>query len=128
MNRRGGRGIPSTATLASMKNVYSAQCQDDTGGWGTKQFSPDEKKRIGQALTCKLGVDKLAQRRGPGGSKVTYLEGWQATELANQVFGYNGWRSKIMSLHLDSLQKDGDKYVCCYSAIVRIQVRTTTGE
>jgi len=105
----------------TMQNVYRST-DLDASGWGTKAFSESEKKRIGEALTRKLGNDKLAQRRGPGGGRVTYLEGWQATELANEVFGYNGWSSRIMSLHQDSMECRQGRYVCCYSAVVRIQV------
>jgi hypothetical protein len=96
------------------------------GGGALAPFTLEEKKRIGEALTRKLGSDKLAQRQGPGGSKLTYLEGWRSTELANEVFGYNGWRCTILSLRLDSMEVKQDssakKYICCYSAVVRVTV------
>ena len=124
MSRHRPQARQAAVVAPNMHSIYTTTDCGDSGGWGDKMFAPEEKKRIGEALTQKLGNDKLSSRRGPGGSKVTYVEGWQATELANEVFGYDGWRSKIMSLHLDSMDRgQNGNYECCYSAVVRIQVR-----
>jgi DNA repair and recombination protein RAD52 len=46
-------------------------------------------------LTQKLGPEFLSQRPGPGGGpKLTYVEGWKVINLANEVFGFNGWSTK----------------------------------
>jgi hypothetical protein len=119
---------PSASAQQSAQPVYEYAAAGCSGCCGTvAPFTLEEKKRIGEALTRKLGSDKLAQRQGPGGSKVTYLEGWRSTELANEVFGYNGWRCTILSLRLDSMEvkqdsSNGKKYICCYSAVVRVTV------
>lgn len=41
-------------------------------------------------LKMKLEKDETASRPGPGGSALTYIEGWRAMNLANEVFGFNG--------------------------------------
>ena len=33
--------------------------------------------------------------------EVTYLEGWKSIELANKIFGYNGWSCSIVDLSPD---------------------------
>lgn len=46
-------------------------------------------------LNRKPGREYASQRSGGGGGKLTYMEGWRYTKLANEVFGYNGmtpWR------------------------------------
>lgn len=66
----------------------------------------------------KLGPEHLAQRQGAGGStsrlapvkislltlvigKLTYIEGWRVINLANEVFGFNGWSTEIKQLEVD---------------------------
>ena len=126
-HRRNAVGPPPLAMHAVFTANNCSSARGDAPSAASCTFTAVEKKRIGEALTRKLGNDKLAQRRGPGNSKVTYLEGWRSTELANEVFGFNGWRSKILSVHLDSMEVREDtygrKYVCCYSAVVRVTVR-----
>jgi recombination DNA repair RAD52 pathway protein len=35
------------------------------------------------------------------GSKLTYAEGWKIINLANEVFGFNGWSSSVLSITTD---------------------------
>lgn len=53
-------------------------------------------------LNQRLGPEYLSQRPGPGGGpKLTYIEGWKAVDLANEVFGFNGWSTSVTSLDID---------------------------
>jgi len=53
-------------------------------------------------LDKKLGPEYISQRPGPSGQgKLTYAEGWKIINLANEVFGFNGWSSSITSLAVD---------------------------
>ena len=53
-------------------------------------------------LNKKLGPEYISQRPGPSGQgKLTYAEGWKIINLANEVFGFNGWSSSITSLAVD---------------------------
>lgn len=56
---------------------------------------------MGHLLSKKLGPEYLSTRQGPGGSKLTYLEGWRAISLANEVFGFNGWSSSVRDISID---------------------------
>ena len=56
-------------------------------------------------LNQRLGPEYLSQRPGPGGGpKLKYIEGWKVVDLANEVFGFNGWSTSVTSLDID--------YVC----------------
>lgn len=35
------------------------------------------------------------------GPKLTYAEGWKIINLANEVFGFNGWSSSVLSITTD---------------------------
>jgi hypothetical protein len=52
-------------------------------------------------LNKTLGPDQIASRSGGGGAKLSYLEGWRAINIANDVFGYNGWYTEIKYLEAD---------------------------
>ena len=61
-------------------------------------------------LDKKLGPEFISQRPGPGGQgKLTYAEGWKIINLANEVFGFNGWSSSITSLAVDYVCTDFKK-------------------
>ncbi|KAF8586842.1 recombination protein Rad52, partial [Ramaria rubella] len=77
-------------------------------------------------LDQKLGPEYISQRPGPGGGpKLTYAEGWKIINLANEVFGFNGWSSSISSLTVDYLDPhdEGRRWNCGVSAIVRVTLR-----
>jgi hypothetical protein len=75
-------------------------------------------------LNMRLGPEFVSQRPGPSGGtffcpsalvklsligrstlligpKLTYAEGWKIINLANEVFGFNGWSSSIINLTVD---------------------------
>ena len=39
-------------------------------------------------------MEDVAKRRGPGGTTLTYIEGWKAFEMANDIF-VDGWSCQI---------------------------------
>lgn len=86
------------------------------------QWSEERVHQIQARLARKLGPEYITQRPGPGGSsKLCYIEGWKVVELANDVFGFNGWSTTVVSLTTDFLDvnKDGRVSVNC-TAIIRV--------
>lgn len=61
-------------------------------------------------LSKKLGPEYLTSRQGPGGGKLTYIEGWRVMNLANEVFGFNGWSTAVKDLSIDFVRFDR---LCC---------------
>ncbi|CEI94678.1 Putative DNA repair and recombination protein RAD52 [Rhizopus microsporus] len=63
-------------------------------------FTEEEIKLISEKLQRSLGPEFLTQRPGPSG-RLTYIEGKTAINLANEIFGFNGWTSEIKDTTVD---------------------------
>ena len=77
-------------------------------------------------LNQKLGPEYLSQRPGPGGGpKLTYIEGWKVINVANEVFGFNGWSSSVVNLTTDYMDcnEQNQRYNVGVTAIVRVTLR-----
>lgn len=77
-------------------------------------------------LNQKLGPEYISQRPGPGGGpKLTYAEGWKIINLANEVFGFNGWSSNVVSLTIDFIDfnEESRRYTVGTTAIMRVTLR-----
>ncbi|KAJ8081940.1 DNA repair protein rad52 [Marasmius tenuissimus] len=77
-------------------------------------------------LNQKLGPEYISTRPGPGGGpKLIYAEGWKVINLANEVFGFNGWSSSITSLTTDFIDTNEEtkRVNIGVTAIVRVTLR-----
>ncbi|KAK9346403.1 hypothetical protein V1522DRAFT_404316 [Lipomyces starkeyi] len=78
-------------------------------------------------LDRQLGPEYISSRPSPGGGTAYYLEGWKAINLANEVFGFNGWSSEIKSIHEDYVEvKDNGKIDVGISVVVRVTLKDGT--
>ncbi|WFD36597.1 DNA repair protein rad52 [Malassezia cuniculi] len=95
---------------------------------GLPMWSATRLATLQAKLNQRLGPEYLSQRPGPGGGvKLTYIEGWRVVDLANEVFGFNGWSTSIQRLDIDYLDvSDAGRCNCGVSAIVRITLRDGT--
>lgn len=93
------------------------------------QLAEDSTEKIAalQAkLNQKLGPEYISQRPGPGGGpKLTYAEGWKLINLANEIFGFNGWSSTLVSLSVDFIDcnEESKRYNVGVTAVVRVTLR-----
>ncbi|KAI5118012.1 hypothetical protein M0805_003449 [Coniferiporia weirii] len=77
-------------------------------------------------LDKKLGPEYISQRPGPGGGpKLTYAEGWKIINLANEVFGFNGWSSSVVNLNTDFIDYNEEtrRFTVGVSAVIRVTLR-----
>lgn len=81
---------------------------------------------IQQTLDKKLGSEFVVKRSGPGGSTISYIEGWKAIQLANEIFGYNGWNHSVVDITVDYVDMDGSRVSLGISATVRVSLRDGT--
>ena len=106
----------------------------DNAGFGTSMtdssFMPSEETArkiatLQAKLNKKLGPEYVSTRSGAGGAKLHYVEGWKMINLANEVFGFNGWSSSIVSMNTDFIDCDPQTGRCSagVSAIVRVTLR-----
>ncbi|KAJ3969093.1 hypothetical protein EV361DRAFT_922665 [Lentinula raphanica] len=77
-------------------------------------------------LNQQLGPEYISTRPGPGGGpKLVYAEGWKIINLANEVFGFNGWSSNLVSLTTDFIDYNEEtrRYSVGVTAIMRVTLR-----
>jgi DNA recombination protein Rad52 len=95
-------------------------------GFGAIAFTPDEVQHVKKELARNLGPEYISNRVGPGGSRVSYIEGQTAINLANDVFGFNGWSSSVVSITTDFLDEVDGKVSCGISCLVRVTLKDGT--
>lgn len=69
-----------------------------------------------------LGPEFVSQRQGPGGKKLTFLEGGTAIDLANRVFSHDGWTSEIRSEEREVEEQKGSPGTWVAVATTRVRV------
>ncbi|QDS76532.1 hypothetical protein FKW77_006064 [Venturia effusa] len=91
------------------------------------EYTAQEIAQLQSRLDKQLGPEYISSRQGPGGGKVHYLAAEKVINLANEVFGFNGWSSEIKDVTIDyvDIEKDGRITMGC-SIIVRITLRDGT--
>eukprot|EP00171_Calliarthron_tuberculosum_P013911 IDg13911t1 len=94
------------------------------GNFGENPFNGSETVAISEQLNVPLARGETCTRPGPGGARLTYIEGWKVIQQANMIFGFNGWSSKVISIDLRYLEETAAKrFNCCVCATVRITLR-----
>ena len=75
-----------------------------------------------------LGPEYISTRPGAGGGKVHYLAAEKVINLANEVFGFNGWSSSIQNVQIDFVDENpqNGKITLGLSTIVRVTLRDGT--
>ncbi|KAJ1950087.1 DNA repair protein rad52 [Linderina macrospora] len=91
-------------------------------------FLPYDASRIQHALSRKLGPEHISSRRGAGNMTLSYIEGWRAISIANEIFGFNGWRSNLFNMVVDFVDVDSQtgNVSIGLSCMVRITLRDGT--
>ena len=56
------------------------------------------------------------------GQKVAYIEGWKATQLANEIFGFNGWSHSVSNCSVDFVDYNNSRFYVGVSAIVSLNL------
>jgi DNA repair and recombination protein RAD52 len=70
------------------------------------RYTAQEIATLQAKLDQKLGPEYISDRPGAGGIKVHYLESWKCINLANEIFGFNGWSSSIQNIAVDYVWVD----------------------
>ncbi len=90
-------------------------------------FGDDERVHINHQLQQDLDRDHVSHRRAHSGS-LAYIEGFRAIELANAIFGFDGWSCEVKHMAEDfvTASQDGHKWSAGYSCTVRVTLRDGT--
>ncbi|KAG0340251.1 DNA repair protein rad52 [Podila horticola] len=90
-------------------------------------FSPEEKTQITGDLKKYLAPEFTSRRSGPGGHQLTYIEAWRVKNIANSLFGFDGWSSTISDVTVDFLDVSNDgKVSVAVSVITRVTLKDGT--
>jgi DNA repair and recombination protein RAD52 len=65
------------------------------------EYTAQEIATLSSRLDKQLGPEYISSRPGAGGQKVHYLAAEKCINLANEVFGFNGWSSAVRDLTVD---------------------------
>ncbi|KAL2268745.1 hypothetical protein VTJ83DRAFT_3591 [Remersonia thermophila] len=92
------------------------------------EFTAQEIAALQIQLDKQLGPEYLSSRSGPGGQRLQYISADKCINLANEVFGFNGWSSSIQYIHVDFEDVDPktEKVSLGVTVIVRVTLRDGT--
>lgn len=92
------------------------------------EFTAQEIATLQSRLDKQLGPEYISTRPGAGGGKVHYLAAEKVINLANEVFGFNGWSSSIQNVQVDFVDENAQngKITLGLSTIVRVTLRDGT--
>lgn len=91
------------------------------------QYSEQERHDIQRQLDKVLGPEYVSFRPGGAGLKVSYIEGWKVLNLANEIFGFNGWNSELISSQVDYFDVGaGGRISMGLAVVVRITLKDGT--
>lgn len=116
-----GTPIPSTPIFGSqVPPIYTPYVNEAMSEEAARRIATLQVK-----LDQKLGPEYISQRQGPrGGPKLTYAEGWKIINLANEVFGFNGWSSSLVNVTTDFVDRsESGRYNVGVTAVVRVTLR-----
>lgn len=91
-------------------------------------YTAQEIATLQSRLEKQLGPEYISTRAGPSGQKVHYITAEKCIQLANEVFGFNGWSSEIKDVSLDFLDEHPQtmRYNIGISVIIRVTLRDGT--
>ncbi|KAI5276324.1 hypothetical protein E4T47_00762 [Aureobasidium subglaciale] len=92
------------------------------------EYTAQEIATLQSRLDKQLGPEYISTRPGNGGGKVHYLAAEKVINLANEVFGFNGWSSAIRDVQIDFCDESPTtgKINLGLSTIVRVSLRDGT--
>ncbi|KAI9696999.1 MAG: DNA repair protein rad52 [Candelina mexicana] len=92
------------------------------------EYTAQEIATLQSRLEKQLGPEYISSRPGAAGQKVHYLAAEKCINLANEVFGFNGWSSAIQQVQIDFVDESQatGKITLGLSVIVRVSLRDGT--
>ncbi|OQE36211.1 hypothetical protein PENCOP_c012G00450 [Penicillium coprophilum] len=121
---RGGAGsimMPNATGTASANPFEEPQRR-------INEYTAQEIATLQARLDKKLGPEYISARPGAAGQKVHYLSADKCINLANEVFGFNGWSSSIQTIQIDFVEENQNtgKISLGLSVVIRVTLRDGT--
>ncbi|KAJ3107673.1 Cell death protease [Physocladia obscura] len=122
-----GSNIHSNNHNIHLRSAQPQIASAQTPPFGQRNFAGSERAHIAATLRKAVGPEFLAQRAGPGGSKLVYIPGNRVISLANDVFGFDGWSHSILGSEIDFCDTSRDGLISLgISTIVRVTLKDGT--
>lgn len=92
------------------------------------EYTASDIATLQSRLDRQLGPEYISTRPGAGGGKVHYLAAEKVINLANEVFGFNGWSSEVKKCDMDFVDEDPNtrRISLGLSVIMRVTLRDGT--
>ena len=92
------------------------------------EYTAQEIATLQSRLDKQLGPEYISSRPGAAGQKVHYLAAEKVINLANEIFGFNGWSSSIQNIQIDFVDENPEtrKISLGLSVIVRVTLKDGT--
>ncbi|BCR85137.1 RAD52 DNA repair protein RADC [Aspergillus chevalieri] len=92
------------------------------------EYTAKEIATLQARLDKKLGPEYISSRPGAAGQRVHYLSADKCINLANEVFGFNGWSSSIQNIQIDFVEESQHtgKISLGLSVIVKVTLKDGT--
>lgn len=83
-----------------------------------------DSSRVAECLKLRVDPEYVSSRQGAARQELYYLTGEVAINIANDIFGYDGWSDEIRSVtEVESVKGSDGKWTVSYSMVVRIVLR-----
>ncbi|PYH45171.1 RAD52 DNA repair protein RADC [Aspergillus saccharolyticus JOP 1030-1] len=121
------RGGPASITMPNSSGGLSANPFEEPQR-RISEYTAQEIATLQARLDKKLGPEYISSRPGASGQRVHYLSADKCINLANEVFGFNGWSSSIQNIQIDFVEESQHtgKISLGLSVIVRVTLRDGT--
>ncbi|PWY86225.1 RAD52 DNA repair protein [Aspergillus heteromorphus CBS 117.55] len=121
------RGSPATIMMQTSAAAMSANPFDEPQK-RISSFTAQEIATLQARLDKKLGPEYISSRPGAAGQRVHYLPADKCINLANEVFGFNGWSSSIQNITVDFVEENPNtgKVNLGLSVVVRVTLKDGT--
>lgn len=94
------RGGPTAVRMPNAPNPVNANPFEEPER-RMSEYTAMQVATLQARLDRKLGPEYISSRPGAAGQKVHYLSADKCINLANEVFGFNGWSSSIQRVDID---------------------------
>ncbi|THC94452.1 hypothetical protein EYZ11_006055 [Aspergillus tanneri] len=94
------RGGPTSVMMPNSTGSIAGNPFEDSQR-RINEYTAQEIATLQARLDKKLGPEYISSRPGAAGQRVHYLSADKCINLANEVFGFNGWSSSIQNIQID---------------------------
>lgn len=107
------------------QDAFSCTPNNDSAPFNLSADTEMKLAALQAKLNQKLGPEYISTRPGGNGMKLTYTEGWKVINLANEVFGFNGWSTAVVNVTCDFADFDPNtqRHSIGIAATVRVTLR-----